>query len=232
MTEESLIVMRNFVEREGVRAALKNIALLGRIRAATDVREIGIKPYRIILIGEREIHSADTMTFLSRELNSPIVAFIDEVTPYTAHCLQKFPIHGLFHRNDSLDQLTLGVQYVAAGGTALHRDFGNDMRQLFNLRKDHLAVSRSQAAHFGLTRRESEVLSLAMRDCANSEIADILFIQTCTVKSHLHSAFAKLKVRGRTQAAEKLRSSMHEFATLRTDPRRSTGGAVDAPIVG
>lgn len=52
-----------------------------------------------------------------------------------------------------------------------------------------------------LTQREQEILACVARGMTNVEIAEELHIAKATVKSHLSSAFAKLGVSNRTQAA-------------------------------
>lgn len=52
-----------------------------------------------------------------------------------------------------------------------------------------------------LTQREQEILAYVARGMTNVEIAEELHISKATVKSHLSSAFAKLGVSNRTQAA-------------------------------
>jgi len=50
-----------------------------------------------------------------------------------------------------------------------------------------------------LTPREAEIVRLLAKGLSNSEIADELFIETSTVKSHLGRAMAKIGVRDRLQ---------------------------------
>jgi DNA-binding NarL/FixJ family response regulator len=52
-----------------------------------------------------------------------------------------------------------------------------------------------------LTEREREVLRLVGRGLANKEIGSWLGISEKTVKAHLTSAFQRIGVRDRTQAA-------------------------------
>jgi DNA-binding NarL/FixJ family response regulator len=52
-----------------------------------------------------------------------------------------------------------------------------------------------------LSHRERQVLRLAATGRTNDQIAAKLFLSTSTVKSHLTSAFAKLDVRSRSEAA-------------------------------
>ncbi len=52
-----------------------------------------------------------------------------------------------------------------------------------------------------LSPRETEVLQLLTKGRSNKEIASSLFISEDTVKAHLKTLFAKLKVQDRTEAA-------------------------------
>lgn len=63
---------------------------------------------------------------------------------------------------------------------------------------ERLAVRAQRQA---LSPREQEVLQLLVRGRSNKEIGAQLFISEETVKSHLKTLFAKLKVRDRTDAA-------------------------------
>jgi DNA-binding NarL/FixJ family response regulator len=53
----------------------------------------------------------------------------------------------------------------------------------------------------GLTRRESEVLTLLVRGQSNKEIGRALDLKEITVKLHVSNIFRKLKVRNRVEAA-------------------------------
>jgi DNA-binding CsgD family transcriptional regulator len=53
-----------------------------------------------------------------------------------------------------------------------------------------------------LSIREKQVLGLVALGDTNRQIAERLFIAASTLKSHLSSAFAKLGVRSRNEAAE------------------------------
>jgi DNA-binding NarL/FixJ family response regulator len=67
-----------------------------------------------------------------------------------------------------------------------------------------ISLPRSQYRHARpvvLSHREREVLRLAVGGMTNDAIAATLYISRSTVKSHLTSAFAKLSVRSRSEAA-------------------------------
>ena len=61
-------------------------------------------------------------------------------------------------------------------------------------------ASGGDAARFGLSKREAEVLELIARGCDNSQIAAHLNLEVKTVRNHITSVFAKLEVENRPQA--------------------------------
>jgi two-component system, NarL family, nitrate/nitrite response regulator NarL len=66
-----------------------------------------------------------------------------------------------------------------------------------------------------LTPREFEVLCLIEEGLSNREIASRLCIEISTVKNHLHNAFEKLHVRGRGEAAARMRDVIAGPRSLR-----------------
>jgi DNA-binding NarL/FixJ family response regulator len=62
-------------------------------------------------------------------------------------------------------------------------------------------MGRNGSGRFDLTRREQEILECVASGMRNGEIATELHLAESTVKSHLTSAFLKLGVSNRTQAA-------------------------------
>jgi len=70
-----------------------------------------------------------------------------------------------------------------------------------NALADQLIRERqSQRSLSGLTQRELEILYILPRGLSNAEIADILFVSPRTVQTHLSNLYAKLGVRGRSEA--------------------------------
>jgi DNA-binding CsgD family transcriptional regulator len=80
-----------------------------------------------------------------------------------------------------------------------------------------------------LTARELEVLRLAATGVSVEEMARQLFVSPNTVKTHLTHVYAKLGVRGRSDA---IRAALH-CGCLTTDdicPHRCANGALESPI--
>jgi DNA-binding NarL/FixJ family response regulator len=68
---------------------------------------------------------------------------------------------------------------------------------------------RAAVAKPVLTTREKQILALVVMGFSNREIADQLFVAESTVKSHLFSAFRRLGVRTRKEAASLILDSQH-----------------------
>jgi len=83
-----------------------------------------------------------------------------------------------------------GIRAVSRGESPIHP---RAARQLLGVRAGSPQVQ--------LTARESEVLTLVKQGLANKQIARRLDISERTVKAHLTSAFARIGVTDRTQAA-------------------------------
>jgi len=73
---------------------------------------------------------------------------------------------------------------------------------LMSLRTQPPPTVRRPARAYGLTRQESEVLSLLAEGLSNKEIAEKLFVSPGTVKTHVKHIFKKLNVKRRIEAVK------------------------------
>ena len=64
------------------------------------------------------------------------------------------------------------------------------------------ALNEERLKHFGITKRELEILELMAQGMSNREIADKLFVSENTVKTHSSRLFDKLSAKRRTQAVQ------------------------------
>lgn len=88
------------------------------------------------------------------------------------------------------EEVLQGIRAVSRGESPIHPKAARA-----------LLGSRSGSNHVQLTAREKEVLTLVREGLANKQIGRRLDISERTVKAHLTSAFARIGVGDRTQAA-------------------------------
>lgn len=123
-----------------------------------------------------------------------------EDSPSSVRAVLEAGAHGLVFSTDVEVALASTVMAVWAGQVAVP------------------AACRRAIGSPTFTTREKEVLGLALLDLSNREISATLFLSESTVKSHLSSAYAKLGVRSRNEAA-----------TMVLDPQQRLGLGVLSP---
>jgi DNA-binding NarL/FixJ family response regulator len=104
---------------------------------------------------------------------------------------------GFMLKDADPEVLVLAVRAVARGGAWLDAELASDLL--------HEYVTRPTAVATGLgldrlTPREQEVLALIAQGLDNTEVARLLFVAECTVKTHLGRILTKLGLRDRAQA--------------------------------
>jgi DNA-binding NarL/FixJ family response regulator len=113
----------------------------------------------------------------------PIVVVISEAERRDARKLIEAGVAGLVLDTEITETLTATVRAVCSGLLVYPREL------------------RTAAERPTLTSREKQVLGLVVMGCTNGEIAANLWLAESTIKSHLSSAFGKLGVRSRSEAA-------------------------------
>ncbi|WP_344935631.1 helix-turn-helix transcriptional regulator, partial [Sphaerisporangium flaviroseum] len=108
-------------------------------------------------------------------------------------------------------RLALGDGGTAAAFTGLAERFGelgatHDAARCRRVLRDIGAECRlprpRKSGSSGLSQREREVARLVALGRTNREIADVLFLSTRTVETHVATVLRKLGVRSRTQVAQ------------------------------
>jgi DNA-binding NarL/FixJ family response regulator len=111
---------------------------------------------------------------------------------------------------------------AGAAGVILEEDLESGLGSCLRaVRAGQICVPREhwrQVEPPALSMREKQVLGLVVGGYMNSQIAERLFLAESTVKSHLSSAFSKLGVRSRNEAAD-----------LILDPERGLGVGILGP---
>lgn len=88
------------------------------------------------------------------------------------------------------------VRKVAAGGTWLEKEaVGRTIERLLSTQE-----VREKVRH-ELTPREIDIVRMVARGFGNREVGEQLFISEGTVKTHLHTIYEKLGIKGRVQLA-------------------------------
>lgn len=105
---------------------------------------------------------------------------------------------GFVLKDSSAEDLIAAVRAVAGG--AAWFDAAVAPRLLHRYRELVAPAARDAARLELLTEREHEVLRLMARGATNAEIAAGLYVAEATVKTHVGSIFAKLRVRDRAAA--------------------------------
>lgn len=108
----------------------------------------------------------------------------------------RYGVKGVVLKEMAPSLLVACIRKVAAGGTWLEKEaVGRAMEKLL---RD--ASSRAKVRDV-LTPREIEIARMVAAGLPNREIGEKLFISEGTVKTHLHSVYEKLGLKGRLQLA-------------------------------
>lgn len=110
---------------------------------------------------------------------------------------------GYIPHHASLEDLCVGIRLALRGHCHCPPEVSGSLMQELRRRRRHEPASEASEP---LTPRESEVLQQVARGMSNKEVAVALSLSVATVKNHLHSVFAKLRVSGRTEALAKVRN--------------------------
>jgi DNA-binding NarL/FixJ family response regulator len=108
---------------------------------------------------------------------------------------------GYLLKDSSRDELISSIHRVQAGQVEMTPSVTQKLVKEFATLHQGKREKPQSAAPEELSRREMDVLNLVVRGCSNRQIAQQLYIDETTVKTHLHRIFEKLNVRDRTQAA-------------------------------
>jgi DNA-binding NarL/FixJ family response regulator len=95
--------------------------------------------------------------------------------------------------------LAAGIRVVQAGGTLITQEMAGKMIKNMN------NAAPAKTNEFGLTAREIEVLHKLAAGLCNQEIAEVLFLSEGTIKNYISTIYSKLNVKGRREAARKVR---------------------------
>jgi two-component system, NarL family, nitrate/nitrite response regulator NarL len=136
-----------------------------------------------------------------------VVAIALDETPHAVLEWAEVGAAGYVPRDASLADLIATIERTSRGELQCSAQVAAGMiRRLWTLAK--VAGDRHVSnASVHLTPREREIMRLIDQGMSNKDIARHLGIGVATAKSHVHHILEKLQVRGRSQAAARLRQS-------------------------
>ncbi|MEA2335919.1 MAG: hypothetical protein QOG40_2409 [Solirubrobacteraceae bacterium] len=183
-------------------------AVIGPAALRTEIlRVLACEPDRVL-----EAEAPRSLAERPCEPHPPLVIFASDDRGTTLSCAvgelaEQWPRATVVLVCQSLGGSTLrGVLATGVAGIVLrdelHRALGACLRAV---QAGQICLPRRNARQVErpvLSTREKQILGLVVMGYMNGEIADRLFLAESTVKSHLSSAFGKLEVRSRNEAAE------------------------------
>jgi len=167
----------------------------------------GTKPSCVVIAADRPARSAlDTVRLVRSQLGRVCAVLVCRRAPVAdVRRALELGVDGVVLAGDADQALAAVIVTVCAGQVSAP------------------AGQRRAVRPRALTAREKQILTLVVAGLTNSQIASELFLAESTVKSHLMSAFAKLGVRSRKDAAALLLDPEEGLAAISLAP--SAGGA-------
>ncbi len=206
-----LVAVEKPLWQKGFQAILNTRSIDVRLRYADSVdgllRQQSLKEYDVIifnLCGSDKHHLLESLYLLKREHPKSRFALIDSgLGRINILDFYKAGVLAFVDEHAANEQIIAAVAAAARGDLYISSSIINNV-PFFNssVAGDILGTPETQNSDVKkLSERELETLRLVARGMSNRAIAEKLFISEKTVKNHLYSAFKKLGVRDRTQAA-------------------------------
>jgi DNA-binding NarL/FixJ family response regulator len=107
---------------------------------------------------------------------------------------------GFLTKDAGAEEIRLALQRVARGQAAIDPAVQHHLVDVVDNSTPPAETGPASHLPDGLTAREAEVLGLIAQGFSNRQIAERLFVNESTVKSHINHLFAKTGVHDRAQA--------------------------------
>jgi DNA-binding NarL/FixJ family response regulator len=176
------------IEDEDLRVELAAILRDGSLVLADSLAPVSARPSGNVLVGAGPLFPSKDVSLVSvltrqAEPDCKLVIIVEQLSRREVRRAIDAGVDGLVLQSQIRTTIVPTIRAVAAGQLVLPREHG------VNLDPPRLSV------------REKQVLSLVVMGMSNREIATQLYIGETTVKTHLSSAFRKLGVESRGEAA-------------------------------
>ena len=199
------LVLATRLYRDGLRDALSSrFDVVGEAASpVTGLPEIVTLQPDVVLLESDAPESADAVAgVVSAAPNARVVALAMPEVETRLVGLAEAGISGYVSREGSIDDLVAAIESVFRGEMLCSPQMAATLlRRVTTLAAErHPERTRAQ-----LTERQSEILALIAEGLTNKEIASRLCIELPTVKNHVHTIFARLDVRRRSEAVARAR---------------------------
>jgi DNA-binding NarL/FixJ family response regulator len=162
-------------------AVAAQVARVSDLRKAVGKAALGAAVIVVDRLGDEQVSSLRAVRKAFPQL--PVICLAASLSPRDVREALSAGADGLVLEEAAETSLALAVRSACAGHLFLPRQFGT----LF--------------AKPVLSAREKQILGMVVMGFSNGEIASRLYLAEATVKTHLSSAFGKLGVRSRSEAA-------------------------------
>lgn len=129
-------------------------------------------------------HAADFLKELIDKYEIPVIAISTDDNPNTVKALLEIGIKSFVSKSENLEELVDALRMVEQGETYLSQEMQTKVNKY-----------ESVMDSIRLTKRETDILHIAIQEKTNKEIADVLCISEKTVEIHKSNLYAKLGVK-------------------------------------
>jgi DNA-binding NarL/FixJ family response regulator len=191
--------------RDGLAFALSrqpSVEIVGSADATASPHEVSLHRPDVLLIDISSATMLESSILFRRAMpDVKIVALgVAEIEPVVLACA-KAGVSGFVYPQGSASDVVTAVHSAVRGELICSpRTAGMLLNRVSNL-----GARGADASGDALTPREQEVMTFVNEGLSNKQIATLLGIRDATVKNHMHSILAKLRVRRRGEAAAQLR---------------------------
>lgn len=203
---KTIIVGRARLMCEVMASVLSNedaIDVLGSVTTAAEAVSMAVDADMALVsatMPERETLSLITQL---TEMHPPVKVIVVGALNHTPMIIKYLEAGaaGYVLDEESVDGLVRAIRLAADGHAELSPELAGALMKRIAQLADHRRTALNISLTSDLTPREREILALLAENYSNKEIANQLFIETGTVKNHVHNILNKLNVKSRHEAA-------------------------------
>ena len=141
-----------------------------------------------------DVHLAELATTLRKLAPRPVLLISGGMQPVVLQRLLREGVAGIVTKSSPSEILIKAIDSVSSGKVWLQRDL---LAETFG-ESSHVRRACSEERRIvQLTQREREIIAVASGGLTNRQVANKLLISEATVRHHLSSIFAKLRVANR-----------------------------------